>query len=136
MHRITLSLLCFFTSTSFAKMTDNYAVVFIFQGSCSYCHQFAPSVTRAASELSLPVYGFTLDGDGIPGFEIPIPATQEIHQTFMKGPNGSNVVPATFLINVNSRKFARISSGFVDYRTFYQGLSNALYDPEVTGALQ
>ncbi|MFY2508869.1 conjugal transfer protein TraF [Vibrio pectenicida] len=117
-------------------MSNEYAIVFLFQGSCRYCHQFSPSVMRVSQTLSLPVYGFSLDGGGVPGFEVPITATPEIRRTFMTGVGSSQVVPATFLINVNSRKFARISSGLVSDSVLSQGLSNAMNDPTVREALQ
>ena len=119
-----------------SSMSHEYAIVFIFQGSCGYCHQFAPSVTQVSRILSLPVYGFSLDGGGVAGYEVPITATPEIRRTFMTGAGSSQVVPATFLINVNSRKFARISSGLVSQDVLYQGLSNALNDDSVREALR
>lgn len=118
---------------SHAAMNNEYALVFFMQSSCPYCHKFAPSVTRVSQELNLPVYTFTLDGEGIPGFLVPIPANQEIKSKFM---SDGGVVPATFLINVNSAKFTKITSGLVDYPTFFNGLSNAINDPEVREALQ
>ncbi|GLT20482.1 hypothetical protein GCM10007938_42670 [Vibrio zhanjiangensis] len=72
----------------------------------------------------------------MPGYEVPITATPEIHRTFMTGAGSSQVVPATFLINVNSRKFARISSGLISQDVLYQSLSNALSDPDVQEALR
>lgn len=124
------------TTNNEHTMSHEYALVFLFQGSCRYCHQFSPSVMRVSQALSLPVYGFSLDGGGVPGFEVPITATSEIRRTFMTGVGSSQVVPATFLINVNSRKFARISSGLVSDSVLSQGLSNAMNDPTVREALQ
>lgn len=137
---ILLALLLLFVSlpstANTSSMSHEYAIVFIFRGSCGYCHQFAPSVTEVSRTLSLPVYGFSLDGGGVPGYEVPITATPEIHRTFMTGAVSNQVVPATFLINVNSRKFARISLGLVSQNVLYQGLSNALNDPDIQEALR
>ncbi len=118
---------------SHAAMNNEHALVFFFQSSCGFCHRFAPLVTKASQSLNIPVYSFSLDGEGIPNFPVPIPATQEIRDTFLVD---SDVVPATFLINVNSRKFTRITTGYIEYPTFYQGLSNAINDPEIQEALR
>lgn len=120
-------------SPSHAAMNNEYALVFIMQSSCSYCHKVAPSVTKVAQQLGLTVYAFTLDGGGIPSFQVPIPATQEIRDRFL---TMSNIVPATFLINVNSQKFAPISRGDIDYNTLFHNFSNAINDPNVREALQ
>lgn len=120
-------------SSSHAAKNHEYALVFLMQSSCPYCHIVAPSITQVSRQLGLTVYAFTLDGGGLPGFQVPIPVTQTIREKFL---SVSNVVPATFLINVNSQKFTPISRGEVDYATLYRGLSNALNDPEVRKALQ
>ncbi|AIW17431.1 conjugal transfer protein TraF [Vibrio tubiashii] len=120
-------------SPSHAGMSNEYALVFLMQSSCPYCHKVAPSVTKVSQELGLTVYTFTMDGGGLPGFQVPIPATQEIREKFLAV---SNIVPATFLINVNSQKFTPISRGDIDYPTLIRGFSNAINDPEVREALQ
>lgn len=120
-------------STSHAAMSTEYAIVFIMQSSCHWCHQIAPSVKKTSKALNLPIYTFTLDGGGIPEFQVPIPATQKIRDEFLVQ---TKVVPATYLINVNSRKFTRITEGIADYPTLYNGFSNALNDPEVREALR
>ncbi|GLO64181.1 hypothetical protein MACH09_46890 [Vibrio sp. MACH09] len=118
---------------SHAAMSNEYAIVFLFQNSCGYCHRFAPQVTKASQSLGIPVYAFSLDGEGIPDFPVPFPATQETRDTFLVD---SKVVPATFLINVNSRKFTRITTGYFEPPILYQGLSSAINDPEVQEALR
>mgnify|MGYP000382975340 CR=1 FL=1 len=120
-------------SPSHAGMSNEYAIVFLMQSSCPYCHKVAPSVAKISQQLGLPVYAFTLDGGGLPSFQVPIPASPEVREKFLAV---SNVVPATFLINVNSQKFTPISRGDIDYPTLFSGFSNAMNDPEVREALQ
>ncbi len=47
-----------------------------------YCHKSAPKITRLSERFQLPVYAFSVDGAGIPGFEVPIPVTPEIAALF------------------------------------------------------
>ncbi|MEZ9187343.1 type-F conjugative transfer system pilin assembly thiol-disulfide isomerase TrbB, partial [Vibrio splendidus] len=63
------------------------------------------------------------------------PVTPEIGKTFFPG-QGKTVMPATFLMNVNSRKFSRLSIGDVPESTLAQSIQNALNDPRVQEALQ
>ncbi|CDT82162.1 putative conjugative transfer protein TrbB [Vibrio coralliirubri] len=122
-------------ASAHAAMQNQYALVFFFESTCPYCHKTAPKITRLGEQFQLPVYAFSVDGPGIPGFEVPIPVTPEIGKTFFPAQR-KTVMPATFLMNVNSRKFSRLSIGDVPESTLAQSLQHALNDPQVQEALQ
>ncbi|HDM8071959.1 type-F conjugative transfer system pilin assembly thiol-disulfide isomerase TrbB [Vibrio harveyi] len=133
--RTLLISLILLTSSAQAAMQNQYALVFFFESTCPYCHKLAPKVTQVSLTAQLPVYAFSVDGQGIPGFEAPIPVTPEIAGTFFPS-GGKAVMPSTFLINVNSRKFTRISIGDIPQSTLLQSVQNAIRDPRVQEALQ
>lgn len=118
-----------------AAMQNQYALVFFFESTCAYCHKTAPKITRLGERFQLPVYAFSVDGAGIAGFEVPIPVTPEIGRTFFPN-NGKAVMPATFLMNVNSRKFSRLSIGDVPESVLAQSIHQVLSDPRIQEALQ
>lgn len=122
-------------ASAHAVMQNQYALVFFFESTCPYCHKTAPKITRLGERFQLPVYAFSVDGPGILGFEVPIPVTPEIGKTFFPGQR-KTVMPATFLMNVNSRKFSRLSIGDVPESTLAHSIQNALNDPRVQEALQ
>lgn len=124
-----------FAGSAHAAMQNQYALVFFFQSTCAYCHKASPKITRLSERFELPVYAFSVDGVGIAGFEVPIPVTPEIGRTFFPE-NAKAVMPALFLMNVNSRKFSRLSIGDVPESTLAQSIQNALNDPRVQEALQ
>lgn len=133
--RILLLSLTLLTTSAHAAMQNQYALVFFFESTCPYCHKTAPKITRLGEKFQLPVYAFSVDGVGIAGFEVPIPVTPEIGRTFFPS-NGKAVMPATFLMNVNSRKFSRLSIGDVPESTLAQSIQQALSDPRVQEALR
>ncbi|MGC9534389.1 type-F conjugative transfer system pilin assembly thiol-disulfide isomerase TrbB [Vibrio atlanticus] len=122
-------------ASAHAAMQNQYALVFFFESTCPYCHKTAPKITRLGERFQLPVYAFSVDGPGLPGFEVPIPVTPEIGKTFFPSQR-KTVMPATFLMNVNSRKFSRLSIGDVPESTLAQSIQQALSDPLVQEALQ
>lgn len=113
---------------------SEYAVVFFFTPSCSYCHLFAPTLKSFAQKNGLTVYAFSYTGEGIPGFEVPIPITPEIASSFFDNPRKA-VLPATFFINVNSRKSAKMTVGNVTASGLQQTYDHIRNDPEVIRAL-
>ncbi|WP_017053061.1 type-F conjugative transfer system pilin assembly thiol-disulfide isomerase TrbB [Vibrio genomosp. F6] len=123
-------------STTHVAMNHQYAMVFFFESTCHYCHLFAPKMQQLTQDTQLPTYAFSIDNKGMPGFDIPIPVTPEIGQKFFQANNGKAVLPATFLMNVNSQKFTRISVGDIPYSQLSQSVINALNDPKVREALQ
>lgn len=120
---------------SHAAMNDQYAMVFFFRSDCGYCHAFAPKLKQFTDNNNLSTYAFTLDGQSLPQYPVPIPATPEISQIFFENPR-SITVPATFLINVNSRKFVKVSIGDVSYAQLQQSVDGIFSDPSVLEAMQ
>lgn len=114
---------------------NDYALVFFFRSDCPYCHQFAPKLKQLAAQTGTYTYAFSLDNQGISGFEVPIPTTPDIASTFFENPR-SVTVPASFLINVNTRKFVRLTVGDVTQAQLQQSYSNSLNDPQVIASMQ
>ena len=118
-----------------AANPHDYALVFFFRSDCPYCHQFAPKLLQLAAQTGTYTYAFSLDNQGIPGFEVPIPATPDIASTFFDNPR-SVTVPASFLINVNTRKFVRLTVGDVSQAQLQQSYLHSLNDPLVIASMQ
>ncbi|MGR5406502.1 type-F conjugative transfer system pilin assembly thiol-disulfide isomerase TrbB [Vibrio mediterranei] len=123
------------TPTASAALNDQYAMVFFFRSDCPYCHQFAPTLKQFSQINGLQTYAFSLDGKALNEYPVPIPATPEISQMFFENPR-SITVPATFLINVNSRKFVRVSIGNVSEQELTQSVNGIFNDPSVLEAMQ
>jgi len=123
------------TESALLTMNDQYAIVFFFRSDCSWCHKFAPALTRFTQKNDLFTYAFSLDGRGMPGYEVPIPASNDISTLFFSNPR-SVTVPATFLINVNTQKFIKVSEGAVSERELQKTLNNILASPVAVEAMQ
>lgn len=119
-----------FIPSAYAARQDQYAMVFFFRSDCPYCHQFAPTLRQFTEQNNLMTYAFSLDNQPLPQYPVPIPATPDISQTFFENPRDITV-PATFLINVNSRKFVKISIGNVTYTELASSVNGVLNDPEI-----
>lgn len=112
----------------------DYAFVFFFRSDCPYCHQFAPKLQQLSMQTGTFTYAFSLDNKGIAGFEVPIPSTPDIAATFFDNPR-SVTVPATFLINVHTRKFVRLTVGDVTTAQLQQSYFESLNDPHVIASM-
>lgn len=123
------------TPTTHAAMNDQYAMVFFYRSDCPYCHQFAPKFKTFTQREQLQTYVFSLDNRPIAQYPVPIPATPEISQLFFENPRNITV-PATFLINVNSRKFVKVSIGDVTYDELEQSVRGILSDRALLEAMQ
>ncbi|WP_425628595.1 type-F conjugative transfer system pilin assembly thiol-disulfide isomerase TrbB [Vibrio neptunius] len=119
----------------YAAMQDQYALVFFYRSDCPYCHQFAPKFKAFTERKPLPTYVFSLDNRPLPDYPVPIPATPDIAQRFFENPR-SITVPATFLINVNSRKFVKVSVGDVSYHELERSVQGILSDTALLEAMQ
>lgn len=132
-------MLCFLTlspaMSAIAAPNDDYAMVFFFRSDCPYCHRFAPKLKDVAERQQLQTYAFSLDGQSIPHYPVPIPATPAISEMFFDNPR-SITVPATFLINVHSQKFVRLSIGDISAQKLDSSVTRILSDPNTLEALQ
>jgi len=122
-------------NTLLNTMENQYAMVFFFRSDCPWCHQFAPTLRRFTQNNNLFTYAFSLDGKGMPGYEVPMPATLDISALFFSHPQNVTV-PATFLINVNTQKFVKVSIGAVSEAQLAQSVNNIFGDASVMAALQ
>ncbi|PCD85511.1 type-F conjugative transfer system pilin assembly thiol-disulfide isomerase TrbB [Vibrio mediterranei] len=123
------------TQAASAALNDQYAMVFFFRSDCTYCHRFAPKLKQFTQHQALTTYAFTLDGGSLPEYLVPIPATPDISQLFFDNPRNITV-PATFLINVNTRKYVRISVGDVSYAQLNQSVQGVFSDPTTLQSMQ
>ncbi|GAB7225165.1 hypothetical protein VoSk93_43860 [Vibrio owensii] len=137
MLKRALFFLLFITTASptYAVMQDQYAMVFFYRSDCPYCHKFAPKFKTFTQQAQLQTYVFSLDNRPIAQYPVPIPATPEISQLFFENPRNITV-PATFLINVNSRKFVKVSIGDVTYDELEQSVKGILSDSALLEAMQ
>jgi type-F conjugative transfer system pilin assembly thiol-disulfide isomerase TrbB len=116
-------------------MSGQYAMVFFFRSDCAYCHRFAPKLKAFAQKNKLYTYAFTLDGKGTSEYPAPISSTPEIATQFFTNP--SNItVPATFLINVNTRKYAKVSIGDVSSYQLQETYTNIMNDYQSVEAME
>ncbi|TFH89342.1 type-F conjugative transfer system pilin assembly thiol-disulfide isomerase TrbB [Vibrio ouci] len=122
-------------SPAYAAMQEPYAMVFFYRSDCPYCHSFAPKLKALAEQKQFHIYVFSLDNQPIPDFPVPIPATPQISQMFFDNPRNITV-PATFLINVSSRKFVKVSIGDVTYRELEQSVNRLLSNQHLREAMQ
>ncbi|WP_070968424.1 conjugal transfer protein TraF [Vibrio sonorensis] len=118
------------------RISDKYAVVFFFLSTCPECHKFSPKLRQLQALTGIPVYDFSIDGKAIPDFPRPMAVDQEIYQTFFPNRQETNAVPATFLINVNTIKFVRMTIGDVTYEQLNHSFTNILNDREVLLAME
>ncbi|MFC1502827.1 type-F conjugative transfer system pilin assembly thiol-disulfide isomerase TrbB [Pseudomonadota bacterium] len=114
---------------------SEYAIVFFFSSGCNYCHLFAPTLKQFEQQTGLYTYAFSFDGQAMEGYEVPIPVTKEAAETFFEDPRKATL-PATFLINVNSRKFARMTQGNVSLQGLHETYTRIRRDPAVIEALR
>ena len=116
-------------------MNGQYAMVYFFRSDCQYCVRFAPKLKAFTKQNNLFTYAFTLDGKGTPDYQSPIPSTPEIAQQFFTDP--SNItVPATFLVNVNTRKYAKVSIGDVSSYQLQATFTNIMNDNKLLESLE
>lgn len=138
---LLLSTLMMLASTSFAQtqthpvMTGQYALVFFHFSQCPECHHFAPTMKRLEQTTQLPVYDFSFDGQPIPGYITPIPATSDITAAFF-GDLKHAITPATFLINVSNGKYVRLSEGNVPYTELLKSYQAVRADVAIMENLQ
>lgn len=118
------------------RISDKYAVVFFFLSTCSECHKFSPKLRQLQALTGVPVYDFSIDGRPIPDYPRPMGVDQQIYGTFFPSRQNANAVPATFLINVNTVKFVRMTIGDVTYEQLTQSFTNILNDREVLLAME
>ena len=131
--------LCGFHSANASEqptaMNGQYAMVYFFRSDCGYCRKFAPKFKAFAKQNNLFTYAFTLDGKGTPDYQSPIPSTPDIAQQFFSDP--SNItVPATFLVNVNTRKYAKVSIGDVSSYQLQETFTSIMNDHKLLEALE
>lgn len=119
----------------YAVRQDQYALVFFYRGDCPHCHNFAPKFKAFTEQHRLQTYVFSLDNQPLPDYPVPIPATPEISQSFFEDPR-SITVPATFFINVSSRKFVKVSIGDVSYAELAHSVQVILSDRAVLEAIE
>ncbi|WP_455292676.1 conjugal transfer protein TraF [Vibrio parahaemolyticus] len=134
---LLLSVLLTLAPTSHAQnaMTDQYAIVFFHFSQCPECHKFAPTMTQFEKTIGLPVYDFSFDGQPIPGYATPIPTTPDITNAFF-GNIKNAITPATFLINVNTGKYVRLSEGSVSYQALLGSYQNIRADRTIMETMQ
>ncbi len=121
----------FATQPNNSRISDKYAIVFFFLSSCADCHRFSPKLRQLQAMTGIPVYDFSIDGKPIPEFPRPMAVDQQIYSTFFPTRHETNAVPATFLINLNSIKFVRMTIGDVSYQQLNNSFTNIINSNDI-----
>ncbi|MDK9783749.1 conjugal transfer protein TraF [Vibrio sp. B172a] len=134
-----LSVLLTLASTSLTHaqttMTGQYAIVFFHFSQCPECHKFTTAMKQFERTVGLPVYDFSFDGQPIPGYTAPMPTTPDITNAFF-GDIKNAITPATFLINVNTGKYVRLSEGNVSYQALIGSYQTIRADRTIMETMQ
>ncbi len=89
------------------ETAKSHGLFFFFEGSCPFCHKFAPILKFFAEFYGFEVIPVTLDGGALPDF--PNPRQNNAAGLNLKVEN----VPALFLVNPTTREIQPVAYGFV-----------------------
>lgn len=113
---------------------STYALVYIFSSKCPYCQKFTPILAEfLAQHPHLQRYGFSLDGQGIQGFEHPMFASKDVIHHFFNTPHF--VYPATFFVNTETNKFTGLTYQNVPLTTLESRYETLVTSPQMLNAL-
>ena len=107
-----------------------YAIAYFFSSECQFCQRFSPVLSEFANVNHVKVYAFSVDGKPLPSFSNFIYPSQKILNHFF-GDIQSVVFPTVFLVNVNTNKFVKISTGYIAYNQFSSLFYSFLKNPSV-----
>lgn len=74
-----------------------------------------------SGEQALPVYAYSVDGQGLPAYPAPLTADDTILHLFYE--DQPVLYPATFFINVHSKRFVPLTRGALDVTALRQTLT-------------
>ena len=106
--------------TQFAAAAGRYGLLFFFRGDCPFCHQFAPVLSRFATDHGFTVIPVSLDGGVLP--EYPQPRSNFDAAARLE----VSAYPAVYLLDPATRKVAPAVFGAVGYSELAQRLSAAV----------
>ncbi len=115
------------------RQHSDWGLVYIFSAHCSHCQRFSPLLAAVSSEYALPVYAYSVDGQGLPAYPTPLIADDTLLHVFY----GDQAVlyPATFFINVHSKRFVPLTRGALDATALRHTLHTILSNDGVKEAL-
>lgn len=106
------------------QLKQGYALVLFYESTCPHCQRFLPIVADVVNTYGLKIYPFTMNGGTLPSFaNNTIPANDTIVNNFFQG--ASPVVPALYLVNVNTMDYMPLSQGEESEATLVQQLHTA-----------
>ena len=92
-----------------ATFFKTHGLVFFFESTCPYCHQFSPVLSRVSKELEASVLPLSFDNQPLPEFQDVQPATSE--WTTAAFHNEAIHYPALFIVNPDKETLYAVSIG-------------------------
>ncbi len=98
-------------SETIRKINDRYGLFFIFQGSCPYCHKYAPILKSFQEKYGITIMPVSMDGGGLPGWDKFLINKGQVEKMGLTTP----AVPATVLFDKETRKFIPVGFGVLSH---------------------
>lgn len=104
---------------------NNWTIVLFMQSTCSYCHQFDPVLRQLSEESGLPVFAYSLDGQGDAAYPGALPVPPEVMVEYFQ--SGIPIAtPTTFLTNINTNTAFPLLQGAADKQQVITRLDEVL----------
>lgn len=98
-------------SETIRKINDRYGIFFIFQGSCPYCHKYAPILKSFQEKYGITIMAVSMDGGGLPGWDKFLINKGQVEKMGLT----TQAVPATILFDKETRKFIPVGFGVLSH---------------------
>ena len=89
------------------SLAKTHGLFFYFRSDCPYCHAMASHVKYIQKRFGIKVVPISLDGEGLPGYEYPIPDNGSAQYL------GVSTVPALFLGEPGSGQMTALGYGIM-----------------------
>lgn len=98
-------------SDTIRRINDRYGIFFIFQGSCPYCHKYAPILKSFQEKYGITIMPVSMDGGGLPGWDKFVINKGQVAKMGLT----TQAVPATVLFDKETRKFISVGFGVLSH---------------------
>ena len=93
------------------KINERYGIFFIFQGSCPYCHKYAPILKSFQEKYGITIMPVSMDNGGLPGWDKFLINKGQVEKMGLT----TQAVPATILFDKETRKFIPVGFGVLSH---------------------
>ncbi len=93
------------------KINERYGIFFIFQGSCPYCHKYAPILKSFQEKYGITIMAVSMDGGGLPSWDKFLINKGQVEKMGLT----TQAVPATILFDKETRKFIPVGFGVLSH---------------------